>query len=162
MINVQFSTPQEMVDFISLCNNTQVRPIFALPVKNYGENKANKPTVPPIPIPKISTAKNKERIAAEKHWKFIEMHNEWDRSELSEESANNFVKSWIGFANKWYESLTPKEKYGLMRSSNVSLFSQCDDAWNALSEFDKCNISKRAIRFKITQIKDEFLPPDIC
>lgn len=175
MINIQFTTPQEMADVFNRCisygmaiSHPDITPpehplktIFALPVKPQVKAKPNNPKVPPIKFPPAPNIESKERLAAAHHWKFILMRNEWARKDMSEEAQKAFIKEWLKHAENWYRGLSPAEQYGLMRGPNVWLYSQCTAAWAVLSSFDKCNICKRAISYKITRIKEEFLPPDI-
>lgn len=175
MINIQFTTPQEMADVINQCisygmaishpeNTPQEHPlqtIFAVPVKPQVDARQNTPAAPPVPLQPPSTSKSRERIAAENHWGFLIAGCKYNRSKLSDESANAFAKEWLGFAEQWYSALTPKEKYALMRGPDVWLFKQSDTAWNNLTDYEKSWIAKHGMRYKITKCKEEFLPLDI-
>ena len=177
MISIQFTSPQEFADAINQCisygialthpdiktDEHSLQTIFAVPVKPHEarQNTPPAPHVPTTPIPPTSTVNNRERIAAENHWSFLIARCEYTRSKLSEESANAFTKEWLKFAEQWYSSLEPKEKYALMRGPDVWLFAQCDEAWKKLSDYEKSCLARHGTRYKITKCKEEFLPSDI-
>lgn len=164
MINIQFSTPQEISSFCMLFNHPDIIPpqqtpqtVYAIPV----QSRSNTPPPPPVKLAPKTDLKTRERQAAERHWQFIELRNEWYKKDLNEKAIKDFINFWLETANSWYKNLTSKEKYGLMRGPNVWLLSQCDAAWERLSDFDKANICRRSGQYNILQVKDEFLPPDI-
>lgn len=135
MINIQFSTPQEFSAFCMLFSHPDIIPpeqaqqtVYAVPVKPVEQTRPNTPPSPPIKVIPKTNLKTRERQAAERHWQFIELRNEWYKKDLSEEAIKGFINFWLEPAKDWYKKLTPKEKYALMRGPNVWLLSQCDSA----------------------------------
>ncbi len=157
MFNISFSDPKEFNEFIKQCCVIPNRE-----PRNTIVEVTPAPKKEPKTVKQMSTSRTlseRERDAAKIHWEQVLRRFQWEKGTNSESYLASQTKEWLPIAHKWYASLSDKEKYAIMRGPDVSTYSQCDAAWDRLSDYEKASLCHRAHKFPtfFGKIKEEFL-----
>jgi hypothetical protein len=157
MFNISFSDPREINEFIKQCCVVPDRE----PIKTTVEVTPD-PKNEPKAVQQISTSRTlseRERGAAKIHWEQVLNRFHWEKGTNSVSYIASQTKEWLPIAHKWYASHSDKEKYAIMRGPDVSSYSQCDAAWDKLSDYEKASLCHWAHKFPTLfgKIKEQFL-----
>lgn len=146
----QFTKKSELLSIINTCDR-QDRPTTPEPLPVVPES-----VIVPI-IKRPLDLIRRERLAADNHWSFIEMRADWKKRKMTPSQIQRYEKKHKE-ADEWFDRLSPKDQYALMRSQYVSQYDQAINAWYILDNFTKVFIYQDWKCRPPYKIKAEFLP----
>lgn len=152
MININLNNQQELCALLAtICKETPIT-ITVNP---------NKPTITaetPVREWPSEAIRGAERTAAEAHWINLRRRFEQFKKEQSDIQRINYIDNSSMKVDKWFEKLSRKDQYAIMRSPSVSTYAQAREEWYSSDTYFKAFIMNDWYRKPPYAIKEEFLP----